>query len=263
MRVSPRAVPHLGGFLLGGLVFVAALAIWEVWARTENFYFLPPVSEVMRRAWEVWPSADFLSAVGASLKRLAAGFILGSGAAVAVGLAMGSSPRVRSTLGPTAEFLRALPVIAVVPIAIVLLGVGDAMRIGVIAFGVFFPVLVATVEGVRAVAPEVRDSAALYRLSRVEQSTRVYLPAALPTIFAGLRTALSIGLVLVVISEFTGEGDGLGVYIEAQRALFNIREVYVGVVFLGLLGYVLNRLFLLLERRVLAWHHGAVGEPSH
>jgi ABC-type nitrate/sulfonate/bicarbonate transport system permease component len=259
--VSARAVPGLRGALLGGLVFVAALATWELWARTESFYFLPPVSEVARRAWDVWPSGDFLSAVAASLKRLAAGFAIGSAAAVAVGLAMGSSPRVRSTLGPTAEFLRALPVIAVVPIAIVLLGVGDAMRVGVIAFGVFFPVLVATVEGVRAIAPEIRDSAALFRLSRIERSVRVYLPAALPTIFAGLRTALSIGLVLMVISELNGEGDGLGVYIESQRALFNIREVYVGIVFLGLLGYVLNRVFLVLEHRALAWHYGAIGEP--
>ena len=260
--MSARAIPRLGGVLLGGAVFIAALAIWEVWARNASFYFLPPVSEVARRAWEVWPSADFLGAVGASLRRLAAGFAIGSTAAVAVGLAMGSSPRVRSTLGPTAEFLRALPVIAVVPIAIVLLGVGDAMRVGVIAFGVFFPVLVATVDGVRAVAPEIRDCAALFQLSRVERSVRVYLPAALPTIFAGLRTALSIGLVLVVISELNGEGHGLGVYIESQKALFNIPEVYVGIVFLGLLGYVLNRLFLVLERRVLAWHHGAIGAPA-
>jgi ABC-type nitrate/sulfonate/bicarbonate transport system permease component len=246
---------------LGGLVFVAALAIWEASARTESFYFLPPVSEVVRRAWDVWPSADFLSAVTASLKRLAAGFAIGSTAAVAVGLAMGSSPRVRSTLSPTAESLRALPVIAVVPIAIVLLGVGDAMRVGVIAFGVFFPVLIATVEGVRAVGLEVRDTAALFRLSTVQRSVRVYLPAALPTIFAGLRTALSIGLVLVVISELNGEGDGLGVYIETQRALFNVSEMYVGILFLGLLGYVLNRLFLVLEHRVLAWHYGAIGAP--
>ena len=112
-------------------------------------------------------------------------------------------------------------------------------------------------------SPEIRDTAALLGLSRVGQSVRVYLPAALPTIFAGLRTALSIGLVLIVISELNGEGDGLGVYIESQRALFNIPEVYVGIVFLGLLGYVLNRLFLVLERHVLAWHYGAVGEPVH
>jgi ABC-type nitrate/sulfonate/bicarbonate transport system permease component len=125
---------------------------------------------------------------------------------------------------------------------------------------VFFPVLVATVDGVRAVSPEIRDSAALFGLGNVERDVRVYLPAALPTIFAGLRTALSIGLVLVVISEFNGTGDGLGVYIWNQRFLSAIPQMYAGILFLGLLGYVLNRLFLVLEHRVLAWHYGAIGE---
>jgi ABC-type nitrate/sulfonate/bicarbonate transport system permease component len=90
------------------------------------------------------------------------------------------------------EFLRAVPVIAVVPIAIVLLGDANAMRVAVIAFGVFFPVLVATVDGVRAVPLEIRDTAALFRLGEIERRVRVYLPSALPTIFAGLRAALSI-----------------------------------------------------------------------
>jgi ABC-type nitrate/sulfonate/bicarbonate transport system permease component len=89
----------------------------------------------------------------------------------------------------------------------------------------------------------------------------VYLPAALPTIFAGLRTALSIGLVLVVISEFTGTGDGLGVSIWNWQSVSAVDEVYAGILFLGLLGYVLNRVFLVLERRALAWHYGAIGEP--
>ena len=92
---------------------------------------------------------------------------------------VGASPLVRRALGPTTEFLRALPVIAVVPIAIVLLGFGDAMRIGVIAFGVFFPVFLATVDGVRRVSPEIRDTATLLHVGPVERSVRVHLPAAL------------------------------------------------------------------------------------
>jgi ABC-type nitrate/sulfonate/bicarbonate transport system permease component len=77
---------------------------------------------------------------------------------------------------------------------------------------------------------------------------------------AGLRIAVSIGLVLVVLSEFVGEGNGLGHWIIVQQSLFNVPELYAGVLFLGLLGYVLNRLFLVVERRVLAWHYGAAGE---
>lgn len=247
------------GVLLGLAVLAAALAVWEAWARLAGSFYFRPVSEVLGRAWEEWPSAEFLRAVGASLERLAAGYAIGAAAAVALGLVLGASPGMRRALGPTTEFLRALPVIAVVPIAIVLLGVGDAMRIGVIAFGVFFPVLLATVAGVRGVSPEIRDTAALLQVGPLERSVRVYLPAALPSIFAGLRTSLSIGLVLIVISELTGEGDGLGVYILEQKDLFRIREMYAATLFLGLLGYLLNRLFLALERHTLAWHHGAVG----
>jgi len=257
------SLTRLRGTLLGVLVFAAALAVWDLWPRGEwaAFYF-PGVDHIGRTAWDVWPSSDFLRAVGASLTRLALGYTLGSLAGIAVGLAMGASSRARSTLGPTTEFLRAVPVIAVLPIAIVLLGDGDAMRVGIIAFGVFFPVLVAAVGGVRAVPPEIRDTAALFRLGGVERAVRVYLPSALPAIFAGLRTALSIGLVLVVISEFTGRGDGLGVAIWNWQSVSAVPEMYAGILFLGLLGYVLNVLFLVLERRVLAWHYGAIGERT-
>lgn len=255
------SVTRLRSALLGVLAFAAALAIWDAWPRSEwAAFYLPGVADIGHAAWEVWPSTDFLHAVGASLTRLAAGYTLGSLAGVAVGLAMGSSRGVRSTLGPTTEFLRAIPIIAVLPIVIVLLGDGDAMRIALIAFGVFFPVLVATVGGVRAVPSEIRDTAALFRLGEVERGVRVYLPAALPTIFAGLRTALSIGLALVVISEFTGQGDGLGVAIWNWQSVSAVPEMYAGILFLGLLGFVLNTLVLVLERRVLAWHYGAVGE---
>ena len=259
--MNRRAVARLGRLLLGALGFVAALAIWEAGARSAASFYFPPVSEVWREAVDVWPSVDFLSAVGASLKRLAAGYAIGAAAGVAVGLAMGSSHRVQRTLGPTTEFLRALPVIAVVPIAIVLLDDGDVMRIAVIGFGVFFPVLVATVAGVRGVAPEIRDTAALLHLGTAGRTVRVYLPAALPTIFAGLRTALPIGLVLVVITEFTGTGNGLGVFIWTQQFVFDVHGMYAGILFLGLLGFVLNGLFVGLERRVLAWHYGGIGAP--
>jgi ABC-type nitrate/sulfonate/bicarbonate transport system permease component len=259
--MSARVRSRLTGLALGLAVFATALWIWDAWPRDEAtaFYF-PSAGEIGRTALDVWPSPEFRRAVGASLVRLAAGFGVGSLAGIAVGLALGASTLLRRTVGPTTEFLRAVPVIAVLPIAIVLLGDEDAMRIAVIAFGVFFPVFVATVDGVRGVSPEVRDIAALLRLGGVERSVRVQLPAALPTIFAGLRTALSIGLVLVVISELRGTGDGLGVYLWTQSSLFAFPEVYAGILFLGLLGFVLNTLFVVLERRVLAWHYGSIGE---
>lgn len=248
--------------LLGISVFVAALGIWEVWARNEASFLIPTVGAVASAAWEDWPTRDFLLAVTASVKRLAIGLVIGAGIGIAVGLVLGASRRTRQTLGPLVEFARAMPPIAIVPAAIVLLGVGDAMQIAVIAFGVCFPVLVNTVEGVRAVSPEARDTASMLQLGGAERIGRLYLPAALPSIAAGLRIAISIGLVLVVISEFVGEGDGLGHYIVFQQSQFNVPELYGGILILGLLGYALNQLFLLSERRVLSWHYGAVDDAT-
>lgn len=247
---------------LGAAVFALLLGIWEIWARSESSFLVPPASVVLERAWDVWPSGDFLDAVGASLRRLAAGFLLGAGIGVGLGLLMGSSRLAGRMLEPATEFLRALPAIAIVPAAIVILGLGDAMRIAVIAFGVCFPVLVNTVAGVRGVSREVRDTASMLRIGQVERAFRVYLPAALPSVFAGLRIAVSLGLVMVVISEFVGEGDGIGSYILFQQSQFNVPEVYVGILFLGLLGYALNKLFLVAEHHVLAWHYGAAGERA-
>jgi ABC-type nitrate/sulfonate/bicarbonate transport system permease component len=256
------ALARLSRPALGVAVFVATLGVWEAWARSEGSILTPPASSVAETAWEVWPTTQFLTGVGASLTRLAAGFVIGAGVGIALGLLMGSSRHARRTLEPLVEFARAMPAIAIAPAAIVLLGLGDAMQITVIAFALCFPVLVNTLEGVRAVSPEVRDTASMLQVGPVERTFRIYLPGALPSIVAGLRVAVSLGLVAVVISEFVGEGDGLGRYIRLQQTEFNVNEMYCGILFLGLLGYVLNRLFLLAEHHVLSWHYGSVGESA-
>ena len=257
-----RTVASVGRRLLGVVVFVGALVIWEIWARVENSFYVPPLTEVLDRAWHVWPTNDFLTEASSSVKRLAAGFVIGAGLGIAIGLLMGASRTTRRVLEPSIELLRATPPIAIVPVFIVVLGFGDSMRIGVIAFGVCFPVLVNTFEGVRAVSPEVRDTASMLHVDGAERLLRIYLPAALPSIMAGLRIGISIGLVMVVVSEFVGEGGGIGHYILDQQGQFNVPEMYAGILFLGLLGYVLNRVFVLVERRVLAWHYGAAGDPA-
>ena len=257
--MTVRLVERVGRPLLGWVVFAAAVGIWEALARSEGSFLVPAASAVAERAWHVWPTPEFLSDVEASLRRLAAGYAIGASVGVAAGVWMGSSRRVRQALEPLVELLRATPAIALVPALIVILGVGDRMRIAVIAFGVVFPVLVNSMDGVRAASPELRETASLLRLGRAERILRVDLPAALPSIFAGLRVAVSIGLVMVVVSEFVGGGDGLGRYIVVERSQFNVPEMYAGILFLGVLGFVLNGIFVLVERRALSWHYGATG----
>jgi ABC-type nitrate/sulfonate/bicarbonate transport system permease component len=258
VRASRRR--RLAGTALGVLVFAFALFVWELWAGAADNFLVPTASEVGESAWDVWPTSEFLSEVGMSMKRLAAGFAIAAAIGIAIGLLIGSSRAARRTLEPFLEFTRAIPAIAIVPAAIAVFEFGDASRIAVIAFGLCFPILVNTAEGVRAIPPEVRDTASMLHVGRVERIWRIYFPAALPSIMAGLRIAVSIGLILVVVSEFAGEPNGLGQWILFQQSLVNVPELYAGVLFLGLLGYALNRLFLVVERRVLAWHYGAAGE---
>jgi ABC-type nitrate/sulfonate/bicarbonate transport system permease component len=246
----------VGRALLGIVVFVVALAAWEAWVRASGTLLVPRPTDVLERAWEIWPTAEFREDVTASLGRLAVGFAIGALVGIAVGLLMGSSRFARGALDPVVELLRATPAIALVPALVVLLDYGARMQIALIAFGVCFPVLVNTAAGVRLVSPEARDTASMLHLGRTERVLRVYLPAASPSIAAGLRIALSIGLVMVVISEFVGPEDGLGAYIWNSRGLYRYTDMYAGILFLGLLGYILNRLFLVTEHRVLFWHFG-------
>jgi ABC-type nitrate/sulfonate/bicarbonate transport system permease component len=118
-------------------------------------------------------------------------------------------------------------------------------------------------DGVRIIPIELHETASLLRVGRVERIVRVEIPAALPSIFAGLRVAISIGLVVVVISEFIGGGDGLGHYILIEQSKYDIPAMYAGILFLGLLGFVLNSVFLLVERRALSWHYGTSGHGEH
>jgi sulfonate transport system permease protein len=258
--VSTTAARRFGGHALGVLVFVAVLGIWQLWAGAEDNVLVPTASEVAERAWDEWRTSDFLSEVGQSMKRYVVGFAIAAAIGIALGLLVGASHAARRTLDPFLECLRAVPAIAIVPAAFFILGVGDASRIVVIAFGLCFPILVNTAEGVRGIPLEVRDTASMLHVGRVERLARIYLPAALPSIMAGLRFAVSLGLVLVIVSEFVGEANGLGYYLNVQQSLLDYPALYAAILFLGLLGYVLNRLFLIAERRLLAWHYGAAGE---
>jgi sulfonate transport system permease protein len=258
--VKASAGRRLFGPVLGVLVFLAVLGIWQLWAGAANSFNVPTASKVVERAWEVWPTSDFLSQVGQSMKRYAAGFAIAAVIGIALGLLVGASYAARRTLEPLLECLRAVPAIAIVPAALIILGFGDASRIAVIAFGLCFPILVNTAEGVRGIPPEVRDTASMLHVGRAERVSRIYLPAALPSIMAGLRVAVSLGLVLVIVSEFVGEPNGVGYYLKFQQSTLDYPALYAGILFLGLLGYVLDRLFLIVERRILAWHYGAAGE---
>ena len=167
------------------------------------------------------------------------------------------SPVLRRISEPIVEFLRAIPAPALLPFALLVLGVGNDSKIFVIAFVCLWPILLNAVDGVSGVDPTLVDTGRVYRIPASDRLRHVVLPAATPQIFAGMRTSLSLALILMVISEMVASSNGIGYFVLQSQRSFAIPEMWSGIILLGLLGYAFNAVFLLIERRVLAWHRGA------
>ena len=186
---------------------------------------------------------------------MAIGYAIGVVCAVAVGLLMATVRPVNAVLDPIVELLRPIPIPAIVPPLILLLGIDEALKIFVIAFSVFFPVLVNTVGGARAVDHVAIDVAYTLRVGRLRTVRNVIMPASLPYILAGMRTSLSLALIITVTAEMIAGSAGIGYYLLLTQYAMHTTEMYGAIFLLALLGYALNRAFLLVERRLLHWYH--------
>lgn len=237
------------------LPIVILVAWWFASAESTNFFF-PPLSEILDSLVAEWFGPRLLDDVVPSLYRLAAGFAVATVVSLALGVLIGTSRTVRGILEPVLEFFRAIPPPVLVPIFMLFFGIGDTMKIVVIAFGCMWPTLLNTVEGVRAVDEVLSDTGRVYGISGAARLRSLVLPSASPQIFAGLRQSLSVAIILMVISELFTASNGLGfAVVQAQRS-FAIAETWAGMLMLGLLGFLLALLFRIVENRQLAWYHG-------
>lgn len=235
------------------LPVLLVVAWWRLSAESSSVYF-PPLERIVERTGELWFFEQARADLVPSLRNLGAGYGLAVLVGVGAGLALGMAPRVASALSPLLEFARALPAVTLLPLALLLFGTGSRMAIAVIAFGAVWPVLLNTVDGVRSVEPVLHDVSRSFRLSRSRHVRHVVLPAASPQIFAGARTALSIAVVLVVVSELIGSSEGVGNFVLTAQRTFALTDMWTGMLVLGAVGYALNVLFRVCEARVLSWH---------
>lgn len=245
---------------IGFVVLALVLVAWELFARQAQSFYLPPFTTIAATFYQDWFSPLFLEQAVPSLKRMFVGYLLASALGVTIGVLIGSYRGLFETLDPFFEFLRAIPPPIIIPVGLLLLGIGDTMKILVIAFGVFWPVLLNSADGARSVSQERLDTAKNFGLGRLETVRRVVFPSALPMIFTGLRVGLALALIMVVVSEMIGSTNGLGYYILDAQRTFAVPQMFGGIFLLGILGYLLNSLFLLLEARVLSWHYGQAGQ---
>jgi ABC-type nitrate/sulfonate/bicarbonate transport system permease component len=250
-----------GRRLLGtGLEVTVPLLLLVAWgvasARSETYYF-PPLTDILSTFADTWVFERVGSDVVPSLVRMGLGFGIAVVVAISAGLLLGMSRRSRIATAPIVEFLRAIPPPALLPFAILVIGVGNSMKVFIIAFVCIWPILLNTIAGVTGVDPTLRETTRVYGISRRDRVWRVMLPAASPQIFAGMRTSLSLALILMVISEMVASTNGIGYFVLQSQRTFAIPEMWSGILLLGILGYTLNAAFVLIERRVLRWHRGA------
>ena len=244
--------------VLGYVLIVALLALWELAARAGwvNPAYLPPPSSIAGAWWGTATSGELATNLATTLGSWAQGYLIAAVLGILLGLVMGLFPVGRAMLGTTVELLRPMPSVAIIPIAIVLLGLGDPMKRFVVAYAALWPILINTLYGVLAVDPVLLDTARTFRLGPLRSAWRVTLPAASPYIATGLRISTSIALILVITAELVASRSGLGYAVRAAEQSSRVPEVYAGVLTIAVLGFLLNALFVLVESRVLAWHRG-------
>ncbi|TKT82561.1 ABC transporter permease [Aquamicrobium sp. LC103] len=209
------------------------------------------------RAWNAlvagMTEGDLATKLVATVERMIWGWLIASLAGIALGAAIGISPRMRAYVAPMLEFLRPLPASAIIPVAIALLGLSDAMVLFVIAFGALWPVLLATIHGFSAVEPRLYEVGAALGLTRRQTIMKLSLPSASPDILAGMRLGLTVALILAVVCEMLAGRDGLGNWILLSARSFRAPDLYAGVILLGALGFLSSVAIDWTEQRLLRW----------
>jgi ABC-type nitrate/sulfonate/bicarbonate transport system permease component len=236
------------------VVLVALIWVWTAGAQS---YYYPPLSDILTAFGDTWLFERFTEDIVPSLVRLAIGLAIATVVGIGLGVVLGQRPTLRKMAAPVVEFLRAIPPPALIPFAILVLGVDNDAKIFLIAIVCVFPILLNAIDGVAGVEPTLLDTTDVYRIGALDRLRYVVLPAAAPQIFAGMRTSLSLSLILMVISEMVASSNGIGYFILQSQRSFAITQMWSGILLLGLLGYLFNAVFTLVERRILAWHFGA------
>jgi ABC-type nitrate/sulfonate/bicarbonate transport system permease component len=238
------------------LLFAAGVIwAWQLLAdaRVISPVFFPSPTRTFAALSAMEARGDLWKPMAATALRMFYGWVLASLAGVLLGAAIARSGPVRAYLEPLLEFLRPLPASAIIPPAILFLGLTSKMAVAVISFGALWPVLLGAYHGFRSVDPQLLEMATALRMGAGAFLWKVALPSALPDIFSGVRVSLAIALILAVVTEMQSAQSGLGFNILMAQRSFRSPELYAGIVVLGVLGLLTNQALVLGERRLLRW----------
>ncbi|MFJ7640058.1 ABC transporter permease [Peribacillus sp. NPDC097264] len=236
-------------------VIVLLLAIWEIAPRIGlvDSVFFPPFSAVVAGWWGLVTSGELFAHFKASFFRSFIGFGLALLIAIPLGLIIGWFPLAKDFLNPVLELFRNTAALALLPVFILLLGIGEVSKIAIVLFACTFPILLNTINAVQNVDPLLIKSAKSMGLSSQKLFYKVILPASIPTIFTGIRMAGTASILVLIAAEMVGAKEGLGYLINYAQMNFQIAEMYAGIITISLLGLLLNYVLVSLEKRFSAW----------
>ncbi|MFY1660516.1 ABC transporter permease [Micromonospora sp. WMMD1274] len=252
----PRRLLGLGGRMLHRSAALLALAaIWETAPRAGlvDRVFLPPLSEVLAAWWELLRSGQLADHVGASLTRSLTGLALAVVTAIPLGLLIGWYRPLADLLSPLLEVFRNTAALALLPVFVLILGLGETSKIALVVYACSWPILLNTVAGVKGVDPLLIRSARSMGLNHLRLFQKVILPAAVPTVFTGVRLAGAYSILVLVAAEMVGAKAGLGYLVNYAQYNFAIPDMYAGIITISAIGLVVNQLLVAGERRFSTW----------
>jgi NitT/TauT family transport system permease protein len=238
-----------------GIALTILFGLWEVLPRLGliSRTFVPPFSRVCVAWWQLLMNGTLLSDISASLSRSLIGFGLAVAICIPLGLLLGWYPRFNQLVNPVIELFRNTAALALLPVFVLTLGIGQVSKISVILFACAWPILLNTISGVRSVDPLLVKSARSMGLSSVKLFQKVFLPAALPTIFTGIRLAGAVSILVLLAAELQGATSGLGYLINTSQTNFQIPQMYAGILTISIIGLVFNQVLVQVEGRFSRW----------
>ncbi len=247
--------------------FLGFALLWQLVADLASSPFFSSPTQIIGAIGKLWLSGPashlFLTRSVAedvlpSIGKVVGGWLVATVIGVVVGVAVGLSPIAADYTGTVFGFIRSMPPVMLLPVFLVLFHIGLQMQLATIVWSSVWPVLLNSIDGARSVEPTNLDTARVFKVGWLRRVCAVVFPAALPKIFGGMRISLAIALNLMVIAEMVGGNSGLGYQVLTNQSVFDYPDMWAGIVLLGALGYLLNRLLGAVEDRVLAWHRGSM-----
>jgi len=248
------------GFAATGLLFpLLVLAVWQLAFEKTLLpvQILPPPSLVWQTFWELIDSGDLTTNLWISIKRIAWSVLIGGSAGLLLGFAIGISKRAYAYLYPTFDVASQFPVVGWIPLLMIFLGIDESLKVAAISLAVIVPVTVSTYKGIRNIPRTLLEVGDVYQFSQWQTLRRIVIPAALPSIFSGVRQGVMQAWLSLVFVELLASSEGIGYLMVWGRQLMQMDIVYIGIIVIGLVGIVLDFVLRFIESRLQTWRRSA------